>query len=78
MDPMNLEAREARLVAAGCILRPVILGSSATSGPESAGWFRRITLPGGTPVWGRGPSEVEARRRSVERAEAALELSPAE
>ena len=75
---MSLETREAALERAGCILRPAILGSKITSGPESAGWFRRITLPGGGAVWGRGPSEEEARRRSVERAEAKLAISAGE
>ena len=75
-DPNGLEAREAALEGVGCILRLAILGSKATSGPESAGWFRRITLPGGAAAWGRGPSADEARRRSVERAEARLAVSP--
>jgi hypothetical protein len=72
-DPTGLETREVALERAGCILRPAILGSHFTSGPDSAGWFRRITLPGGGAAWGRGSSEEEARRRSVERAEAELE-----
>lgn len=76
--PIGLEAREAALEGVGCILRLAILGSKATSGPESAGWFRRITLPNGEAVWGRGPSEEEARRRSVERAEARLAIPPGE
>ena len=74
-EPDGLEAREAALEGAGCILRLAILGSKATSGPESAGWFRRITLPSGGAAWGRGPSEDEARRRSVERAEARMAIS---
>jgi len=73
-EPHGLEAREAALEGVGCILRPAILGSKATSGPGSAGWFRRITLPSGGAAWGRGPSEEEARRRSVEGAEARLAI----
>jgi hypothetical protein len=72
-DATGLEEREAALERAGCTLRPAILGSHFTSGPDSAGWFRRITLPDGGAAWGRGPSEEEARRRSVERAEAELQ-----
>jgi hypothetical protein len=75
-EPSGLEAREAALEGIGCIMRLAILGSKATSGPDSAGWFRRITLPSGAAAWGRGPSEEEARRRSVERAEARLAISP--
>jgi hypothetical protein len=74
-EPNGLEAREAALEGVGCILRLAILGSKATAGAESAGWFRRITLPSGKAAWGRGPSAEEARRRSVERAEARLAIS---